>query len=102
MHRLQKDKDMEKNAHYIMKIHYVINTPLSFLCIHQHEITNLDDWRQKKPDTASRVIFPLISRSFRLAFVNIKQDIRIQLTEFAQPIKYHRQFLICPNHLPEK
>lgn len=49
----------------------------------------MTEGEKKKPDTAPRVIFPPISRSLRLAFVNIKQDIRTWITEFAQPIKYH-------------
>lgn len=102
MYKLQWNEDMEQNAHYIMNIHYVINTPLSLLCTHQHGKTNLKVWKEKKPYTGSRVTFPLNSRSLSLAFVNIKQDLRTLLRELAQPIKYHSQFLICPNHLTEK
>lgn len=62
----------------------------------------MSEREKKKPCTAPRVTFPLNSRSLRLAFVNIKQDLRTLLRELAQPIKYHSQFLICPNHLTEK
>lgn len=56
----------------------------------------------RKASHCSRVTFPPNSRSLRLAFINIKQDLRTLLRELAQPIKYHSQFLICPNHLTEK
>lgn len=93
---------MEQNVHHIMNIHYIINTPLSLLCTQQHGITNLNVRKGRKPYTAPRVTLPLNSRSLRLAFVNIKQDLRTLLRELAQAIKYHSQFLICPNHLTEK
>lgn len=86
---------MEQNAHYIRNIHYIINIPLSVLCTHQRGTTKSKCLKGKKSLT-------LNPRSLSLAFVNIKQDLRTQFRELAEPIKYHNQFLICPNHLTEK
>lgn len=86
-----------------MNVRYV-NEHLFIFVYYQHQITNLSNGRGGwgKSDAADKLVFPLVSMSVRLTSVNIKQNIRTQVTEFARPIKCYSQLLISPNHLTGK
>lgn len=86
-----------------MNVRYV-NEHLFIFVYYQHQITNLSNGRGGwgKSDAADKLVFPLVSRSVRLTSVNIRQNIRTQVTEFARPIKCYSQLLISPNHLTGK